>query len=155
MIKDYIEYNDKKYQLSTIYNDYEFKTMIFPIENGVVSGAEVYKFTTFNSSESKKKHRDIYENPEKYISNEAIKRYLESKEEIKEQSKKEEKYLVLIDSKEFQQRVLDCITTEEIDKFFHNTVFADDERCKQAMIHGMCIASMLTSYCEPMLIKCK
>ena len=81
MIKDYIEYNDKKYQLSTIYNDYEFETMVFPIENGVVSGAEVYKFTTFNSSESRKKHRDIYENPEKYVSSEAVQQYLDSKED--------------------------------------------------------------------------
>ena len=64
-----------------------------------------------------------------------------------------EKYLVLIDSKEFQQKILDCITTEKIDKFFHNSVFSDDERCKQAMIHGMSIASMFTSYCNPVLIK--
>lgn len=66
-----------------------------------------------------------------------------------------EKYLVLIDSREFQQKIMNCITSEEIDKFFQNTVFADDERCKQAMIHGMCIASMITSQCEPVLIKCK
>lgn len=67
----------------------------------------------------------------------------------------EEKYLILIDTKEFQQRVIDCITSEEIDKFFKNTIFANDEKCKQAMIHGMCVASMMTSYCEPILIRCK
>lgn len=67
----------------------------------------------------------------------------------------EEKYLVLIDSGEFQQRILDGITSEEIDRFFHNTIFVGDTRCKQAMIHGMCIASMLTSDCKPTLIKCK
>lgn len=65
----------------------------------------------------------------------------------------EEKYLILIDTKEFQQRLIDCITSEEIDKFFKNTIFADDKRCKQAMIHGMCVASMMTSCCEPILIK--
>ena len=51
------------------------------------------------------------------------------------------------------------VTKKHGRRYFTKSVFypldADDERCKQAMIHGMCIASMLTSYCEPMLIKCK
>lgn len=73
---------------------------------------------------------------------------------MKEVQLTEEKYLVLIDSNEFQKKVLDCINNqEEIDKLFHNTIFGDDPKCKQAMIHGMCIASMMTSQCEPTLVK--
>ena len=59
---------------------------------------------------------------------------------------------ILIDSSEFQKRVMKCITTEEFDKFFDNTVFVDDPKCRQAMIHGMCIAAMLTSDCNPMVV---
>ena len=60
MVKDYIKYEGKEYQLSTVLlYDCEFETMIFPIENGVVSGSEVYKFTTFKASESQRKHKDI------------------------------------------------------------------------------------------------
>lgn len=61
---------------------------------------------------------------------------------------KDNDYSILIDSEEFHKRVLDCIGSEEIDKFFNNTVFADDTRCKFAMIHGMSIAAMLTSDCK-------
>ena len=59
---------------------------------------------------------------------------------------------LLIDSSEFQKRVMKCITTEEVDKFFSHTVFADDPKCRQAMIHGMCIAAMLTSDCSPIVV---
>lgn len=68
----------------------------------------------------------------------------------------EYKYRVLIDSNEFQQIVLNAITTEEIDKIFNNTIFAAKENSdsyKMAMIHGMCMASMMTDYCKPVLIK--
>lgn len=63
----------------------------------------------------------------------------------------EGKYKVLIDSQEFQRRILDLITTEELDKFFNCTVYAEEENSnsyKAAMIHGMCIASMMTSDCN-------
>lgn len=59
---------------------------------------------------------------------------------------------ILIDSSEFQKRVMKCITTEEIDKFFKCTDFADVPKCRQAMIHGMCIAAMLTSDCDPIIV---
>lgn len=69
----------------------------------------------------------------------------------------EYKYRVLIDSEELHQKILDVITTEkEIDKIFNNTIFAGKENSdsyKMAMIHGMCIASMMTSYCKPVCIK--
>lgn len=84
MIKDILKYKDKEFQLSTIYieNMVTFETMIFPIEDGVVSGREVYCFRTVKSSESQKKHADIYYHPEKYISEEAIAKYLKEKEDL-------------------------------------------------------------------------
>lgn len=81
MVKDIIKYNDKEYQLSTININGCFETMIFPIENGVISGKEVYCFRTADSGESLNKHKDIYKHLEKYISDEAITNYLKSKEE--------------------------------------------------------------------------
>ena len=61
--------------------------------------------------------------------------------------------LVLIDSREFQQKILDFISSDEFDKIFNSTVFADKPECKQAMIHGMCVASMLTSRCDHLVVK--
>lgn len=55
---------------------------------------------------------------------------------------------ILIDSTEFQQKVLDYISSCEIDKMIDAAVFKDNQECKQAIIHGMAIASMLTSRCK-------
>lgn len=63
---------------------------------------------------------------------------------------------LLIDISEHQQKVLDCISSEEIDKFFDSTIFADipeSSMCKQAMIHGMVIASMMTSQCNHVIVE--
>lgn len=63
---------------------------------------------------------------------------------------------LLIDSTEYQQKVLDCICSEQIDKFFGGTYFKnlpEADMCKQAMIYGMAIASMMTSRCEQLVIK--
>ena len=81
MIKDILEYKDKKFQLSTVNLDGLFETMIFPIENGIVSGSEVYCFRTVKAGESHNKHRDIYYHSENYISDEAIAKYLKEKED--------------------------------------------------------------------------
>ena len=62
---------------------------------------------------------------------------------MEEKSKKS--YFINIE--EFQKRVIDCITSDEIEKLFQGTNFYDKPECKQAMIHGMCIACMMTSYC--------
>lgn len=62
---------------------------------------------------------------------------------------------LLVDTSEYQKRVLDCIGSEEIDKFFGSTVFAglpESNMCKQAMIHGMIIASMMTSQCNHVVV---
>lgn len=55
---------------------------------------------------------------------------------------------VFIDIKEFQTKILEFIASDEIDKLFSCTTFTNIPECKQAMIYGMCIASMLTSRCE-------
>lgn len=82
MVKDRIEYSGKKYELSTVLIDNcIFETMIFPIINGYVSGSEVYTFRTVEAGKSCNKHKDIYEHPEKYVSDDEIKKYLDSKEE--------------------------------------------------------------------------
>lgn len=63
---------------------------------------------------------------------------------------------LLIDSTEYQQKVLDCISSEEIDKFFRVTYFKnlpESDMYKQAMIYGMTIASMITSRCDRIVIK--
>lgn len=65
----------------------------------------------------------------------------------------EDKYVTLIDSEEFQTKILKFIASEELDKFFNCTVFADKPECRQAMIYGMCIASMLTCKCKRMIGK--
>lgn len=83
MVKDIIKYNNREYQLSTVYieNTATFETMIFLIENGAISGQEVYCFRTLEPGQSIDKHADIYHHPEKYLSEEAIAEYLKSKEE--------------------------------------------------------------------------
>lgn len=81
MIKDIIKYGEKEYQLSTVNLDGLLETMIFPIENSVVSGKEVYCFRTVKPGESMEKHGDIFYHPEKYISEEAIATYFKEKED--------------------------------------------------------------------------
>lgn len=38
------------------------------------------------------------------------------------------KYIVMIDFQEFQKRILDLITTEEIDNYFNCTIFCRERR---------------------------
>lgn len=63
---------------------------------------------------------------------------------------------LFIDTTEYQKKVLDCIASEEIDKFFGVTYFKnlpEADMCKQAMIYGMTIAAMMTSRCDYVIIK--
>lgn len=62
-------------------------------------------------------------------------------------------YQIFVNINEFQQMVLNYIHSNEFNKMFASTVFTGDERCRAAMIHGMSIASMLTSQCKPVCIK--
>ena len=79
MIKDVLEYENNKYQLSTVNLNGVFETMIFPIENGIVSGNEVYCFRTMDAGSSHNKHKDIYNHCDKYLSDKAIEKYLACK----------------------------------------------------------------------------
>ena len=65
-------------------------------------------------------------------------------------------YKILIETKEFQQKILDCVLTDEINRMFESTYFASKENAsdyKTAMIHGMIMASLLTSSCETYVIE--
>lgn len=64
-----------------------------------------------------------------------------------------EKYEILINPAEFQQKILDYINSDELDKMINNTIFAGKPECKSAIIHGMSIASMLTCHCESIYVK--
>ena len=64
-------------------------------------------------------------------------------------------YNILIDSTEFQQKVLDYISSDEFENMVNTTVFKDNDNCKHAIAHGMVIASMLTSRCGQVYSKRK
>ena len=64
-----------------------------------------------------------------------------------------EDYKILIDPSEFQQKVLDYINSDELDKMIDSTVFKDKPESKSAITHGMVIASMLTTRCEKIYVK--
>ena len=58
---------------------------------------------------------------------------------------------LFIEITEFQEKVLDYINSEEFMKMFNTTYFSDSQHkqeCRAAMIHGMVIASMITSRCD-------
>ena len=63
-----------------------------------------------------------------------------------------EEYKVLIDSTEFQKKVLDYIGFGEVDKMIKASVFADKPEYKSAIIYGMSISAMLTSRCKPICV---
>ena len=81
MIVDCIEYNGKKYQVSTVNIKGCYETMIFPIVNGNIDGKEVYTCRVYTSQESQDEHKNILHHPEEYLSQSAIEEYLKSKEE--------------------------------------------------------------------------
>lgn len=62
-------------------------------------------------------------------------------------------YRMFIDPTEFNQKVLDYISSDELDKMVDSTVFKDKPECKNAIIHGMIIASMLTCRCKSIYVK--
>ncbi len=62
-------------------------------------------------------------------------------------------YTRVINVEEFQQKILDYISSDELDKTISNTVFVGKPECKSAVAHGMALASMLTSTCETMYVK--
>ena len=60
--------------------------------------------------------------------------------------------MILISQVDFQKKILDCITSEEIDKYFYSAQFKNDSQCRQAMIYGMTIASLLANQCKPEIV---
>lgn len=65
----------------------------------------------------------------------------------------EDNYKIVVDIKEFQEKVLDYISSDKIDKLFDNSIYVDNKECRSAMIYGMSIALMLTSLCNLMYVK--
>lgn len=76
MLKDIIKYRDKEYQLSAVKISNVFETMIFPVENEIVYGNEVYCFRTTKIEKYEAKYKDILYHPEKYLTEKAIEKYL-------------------------------------------------------------------------------
>lgn len=64
-------------------------------------------------------------------------------------------YRLLIDQEDFQQKVLEYMGSEEMNKMIDSTVFKDKPECINAIIHGMAIASMITSRCDLFRIQIK
>lgn len=62
-------------------------------------------------------------------------------------------YRIVVDIKDFQEKVLDYISSDKINKHLDNTIYANNKECRSAMIYGMSIASMLTSSCDLIYIK--
>ena len=60
--------------------------------------------------------------------------------------------MILINQVDFQKKILDCITSEEVDKYFYSAQFKNDSQCRQAMIYGMTIASLLANQCKPKIV---
>lgn len=82
MLKDIIEYKNKEYQLScsSVNNHTIYEIMIFPIENKIVSGNEVYCFRTTDVHDAASEYHKILNNQYLYVSEEAINKYLKTKE---------------------------------------------------------------------------
>ena len=59
----------------------------------------------------------------------------------------------LINATEFQEKILDYISSDELNKMVNNTIFSDDQKCRSAIIHGMITASMMISKCNTVYIE--
>lgn len=86
-----IKYNEKTYQVSRVYlEDTDMiEVMVFPIENGIVSGSEVFCYRTDIYEWAKYTYEDIKNRPEIYLSEQAIKEYLATKEDCDEECNKD------------------------------------------------------------------
>ena len=65
----------------------------------------------------------------------------------------EDNCMIVVDTKEFQEKVSDYINSNKIDKFLDNTIYAGNKEFRIAMIHGMTIALILVGLCDLMYIK--
>lgn len=63
---------------------------------------------------------------------------------------------ILIDMGEFQSKILEHVCSNEFNKQFESTQFSTYEDAKgyrQAMMHGMVMASIMTSQCEYLCVR--
>ena len=81
ILKTIIEHKDKQYMLSMVYISEMkvFEIMIFPIKDATVDNNEVFCYRTMFHEAASHRARDIYDYPEKYLSDEAIEAYLACK----------------------------------------------------------------------------
>ena len=63
------------------------------------------------------------------------------------------KYKILVDTNDAGKRILDCIMSDELEKFVGPTIFNNDDKYIAAIKHGMCIASMLLVDCDSLIIE--
>lgn len=60
--------------------------------------------------------------------------------------------MILINSNEFQGKILDSISSEELDKWINSSVYRDNKDAKGAIIYGMTFAAMQTCRCQQYLV---
>ena len=60
---------------------------------------------------------------------------------------------IFVDTNDARKRILDCITSDELEKFVGPTIFNNDDKYIAAIKHGMCIASMLLVDCDSLIIE--
>lgn len=63
--------------------------------------------------------------------------------------------MILINSNEFQGKILDFINSEELDKCINSSVYSLNKDAKGAIIYGMTLASMQTCRCQQYLVSVK
>lgn len=60
---------------------------------------------------------------------------------------------IFIDKYEFQSKILDLISSEELNKYIDNSVYKDNKDAKGAVTYGMALASMQTCRCQQYLVE--
>ena len=59
---------------------------------------------------------------------------------------------IFVDTNDARKRILDCIMSDELEKFVGPTIFNNDDKYIAAIKHGMCLASMLLVDCDSLII---
>ena len=66
-----------------------------------------------------------------------------------------EDVLILINSNEFQSKILDFINSEELDKFIDTSIYSDNKDARGAIIFGLSLAASQTCRCQQYLVSKK
>lgn len=56
--------------------------------------------------------------------------------------------MILINTEEYQKKILELMYSEELDKMIESTIYKDNEQTKGAIRLGMALASMYTCRCQ-------